>query len=526
MSPEDFARGQVPNLADVDRDGYLDLFVTRNASIAGGIQRPGQVQYGNSFYVSDGAWDRLRDVSESMGIRNELAYNRQPAFGDVDQDGWLDIAVGADNIKNANGGFPHSRLYVYNADRGVYEDAGGTPAVPDFGGFYADPDKDRASPDINLVDLDNDGDLDLLQACHVDVQDLEAKYSPIEYRQGIFCWKNLTKETGGLQFEKVTDNGLAAEGRLRYDKRTKKTIPEGRAPGLPYVAFADTDNDGDLDILAVGPGTPGPAGFAPRTEYAGGRFWRNLGDFQFKDATDEVGLTPVTWTYGKWSELFNYLVPRRPQAPIQPKDRYPYYSDAVFGDFNNDGWQDLVVLDRSGSALIPVRAALFMNKGDGTFVVQPTSYSGLDAGGISAEAADLNNDGLLDLVFASDPDNTGVASSMSGYESRIYWNTGLHGAGQNNWIRFRFGGVDDASLIGSRVQVIADDKSQYRWIHSNHAYKSGSPLEAHFGLADKKSVKVVIRLLNGQAVEFNDVSANHYYELRLDSGIATVIDAK
>jgi hypothetical protein len=30
----------------------------------------------------------------------------------VNSDGWLDVAVGCDNIKDAMGGFPHGRLYV------------------------------------------------------------------------------------------------------------------------------------------------------------------------------------------------------------------------------------------------------------------------------------------------------------------------------------------------------------------------------------------------------------------------------
>ncbi|MEZ6087891.1 MAG: hypothetical protein R3C05_07685 [Pirellulaceae bacterium] len=33
---------------------------------------------------------------------------------------------------------------------------------------------------------------------------------------------------------------------------------------------------------------------------------------------------------------------------------------------------------------------------------QPTTFSGLDGSGISGEAADLNNDGLLDLFLAVD----------------------------------------------------------------------------------------------------------------------------
>ncbi|MGD9495446.1 MAG: FG-GAP-like repeat-containing protein, partial [Armatimonadota bacterium] len=114
LSCADFGNSaQVPNLADLNRDGYLDILVTRNAPYAGGQVRDAAQLRGNTLLVSSGAWDRFEDLSEQMGIRNEIAYNRQPCFGDVNLDGWLDIAIGCDNIGNAMGGVPHSRLYVF-----------------------------------------------------------------------------------------------------------------------------------------------------------------------------------------------------------------------------------------------------------------------------------------------------------------------------------------------------------------------------------------------------------------------------
>jgi hypothetical protein len=220
------------------------------------------------------------------------------------------------------------------------------------------------------------------------------------------------------------------------------------------------DNDGLLDVLAVGPASPG---WAPRTEYVGGRFWRNLGGFRFQEATDAAGLSALNWVYRQWCDFYNAPMPwTRPGAPLDAGDRRPYFADAIFGDFNNDGWIDLVVLDRSESMNPESRAALFMNRGDGTFEPMPTTFSGLDDSGISGEAADLNNDGLIDLVFAADPDNSGIVFSMARYESKVYWNTGLHGARENHWLRLRFRGVTDAELIGAHVELTADAQKQYR----------------------------------------------------------------
>ena len=518
VSPENFGRGQVPNLADFNGDGFLDLFVTRHAQMSGGRSLPNDQKLGNGLYVSEGSWDTFRDVSAKMGIQNEKAYNRQPSFGDVNKDGWLDIAVGCDNIGNAMGGFPHSRLYIFkpngpNFMDGHFEDIGGTDLVPDFGGFYHDSAKDKAGPDINLRDLDNDGDLDLIQSYHVDIRDPSLPYSPVEYRQGVFCWKNLLVETGELRFEKVTNNGLACEARLKLNPDKRTFEPIGKAPGLPYISFADVNNDGLLDVLAVGPADPR---WAPRTEYVTGRFWLNKGNFRFEEATDAVGLSALNWVYRDWCIFFDAPLPRRRAgAIIDPADRRPYFGDAIFGDFNNDGWIDLVVLDRSESMNPEARAILFMNRGDGTFEPKPTTWSGLDSNGICGETADLNNDGLLDLVFAADPDNSGIAFSMARYESRVYWNTGLHGARENHWLRLRFSGVKDAELIGVRVEVTTSGMKQYRWVHSDQSYKSGSPLEVHFGLGKYERADVTVILLNGRRYEFPGLKADRYLDLNL-----------
>jgi len=532
VTPESFGRGQVPNFADFNGDGFLDLFVTRHAQMQGGQSNPRDEKLGNGLYLSDGAWDVFRDVSGKMGIQNEKAYNRQPSFGDVNHDGWLDIAVGCDNIKDAQGGFPHSRLYIFKPNGakfadGHFEDIGGSDLVPDFGGFYHDSAKDKAGPDINLRDLDNDGDLDLIQSYHVDVMDLAAPYSPIEYRQGVFCWKNLLKETGKLQFEKISGNGLACEAHLKLSADKQSTEPVGKAPGLPYISLADVDNDGLLDVLAVGPAGPG---WSPRTEYVSGRFWQNKGGFQFEEATAAAGLSALNWVYREWCKFFDAPVPQaRPGAPMQPGDRRPYFADAIFGDFNNDGWLDLVVQDRHESPNLETRALLFMNRGDGTFEPKPTTFSGLDGMGICGEAADLNNDGLLDLIFAADPDNSGPALSMARYESKIYWNTGLRGARENHWLRLRLSCVRDAELIGARVEIHDPASGKLvgmRIIFSNHSYKSGCPLEAHFGLGKHDKINVKVTLLNGNTVAIADVEADRFVELNMNTRRLAEVNTK
>jgi len=108
--------------------------------------------------------------------------------------------------------------------------------------------------------------------------------------------------------------------------------------------------------------------------------------------------------------------------------------------------------------------------------------------------------------------------SSARYESKVYWNTGEHGAKENHWLRLRFSGVKDAELIGARVELTAAGKKQYRWIHSNHSYKSGGALEAHFGLGKQSKVDVKVALPNGKTATFAGVKADQSLDLNPTTG--------
>ncbi|MFZ5830833.1 MAG: FG-GAP-like repeat-containing protein [Planctomycetota bacterium] len=527
---------EVPNLVDFNGDGFLDIFLTRHRGL---VRNPSP---GNTLLISDGAWDRFRDVSEAMGICNELGYNRQSSLGDVNGDGWLDIAIGCDTIGSpASLGYPLQKLYVFQPngakfEDGKFEDIGGTDLVPDFGGPYdPDPNKRRSGPGITLRDLDNDGDLDLVQSYHLDATsshpgDPEGVH---EQKFGVWCWKNLLRETGAFRFEKVTGNGMATEGQLRLTPDKKWGEVVAHSISLPYLSFADVDRDGLLDGLAVGPSSPG---WHAESDAIASRFWKNLGAFRFEDRTGTSGLDAVGWSIGQWHEFWGLTTPPRMKldrrGAVSPTtgmklrsgaDLSFYLADAIFADFDNDGWEDLVVCNRSERHGIEGLAAnmLFMNNGDGTFRPTQIAFSGINTVSICGEPADLNGDGLLDLVFPADPGNswggaqTGDRPPESAFGSKIYLNTGLHGAKENHWLHLTFTGLRDAELIGARVELAAGGKKQYRWIHSSHSYKSGGALDAHFGLGKATCADVTVTLLGGKTHVFTGLPADQTHRVEI-----------
>jgi hypothetical protein len=134
--------------------------------------------------------------------------------------------------------------------------------------------------------------------------------------------------------------------------------------------FADTDGDGTLDLFVGGEGGE-PA-----------RLFRNRGDRTFQDITSTSGIDLSYTTLA-----------------------------AAFGDYDRDGWLDLLVTHYTVQlAEVPVREYLWRNRGHGRFM--PVSAASGITGirrtdqqfdfTFTPNFADLDNDGWPDVLFASD----------------------------------------------------------------------------------------------------------------------------
>jgi hypothetical protein len=142
----------------------------------------------------------------------------------------------------------------------------------------------------------------------------------------------------------------------------RRYMPEAIGPGC---AFLDFDNDGWMDIFLV---NSGPASFwNPKTPIRNA-LYKNNRDGSFTDVTEKAGVGGGFFGMG-----------------------------VAAGDYDNDGWPDLLVTGFE-------RVALYRNNHDGTFtdVTEKAGLSKLPSNWpTSAVWFDYDNDGKLDLFLCN-----------------------------------------------------------------------------------------------------------------------------
>ena len=129
------------------------------------------------------------------------------------------------------------------------------------------------------------------------------------------------------------------------------------------VALIDYDRDGWPDIFFTNAPT---VYMALHGQKARSALYHNNRDGTFTDVTDKAGVGYPCWANG-----------------------------AVVGDYNNDGWPDLLVTCYGG-------VVLYRNNGDGTFtdVTKAAGLSGDNLYATGAAFGDYDNDGFDDLFVA------------------------------------------------------------------------------------------------------------------------------
>ncbi len=488
---------------DCNNDGKLDIAVVNDSTIEQYL-KGGDLMVTLYRQDSKSATTHFTDITKSAGLATK-GWATGLAVADFDNDGLPDMYVT---------GYGHNVLYR-NLGGCKFEDVTEKAGLKG-GGF---------STGAAWADYDRDGNVDLFVARYVntdvhhlpDADSFSYKGVLVELPDGMqgetdFLFRN----RGDGTFENVSEKaGVHDPNKLHgmgvtwgdydgdgwpdlyvtndsgwnflYKNKRNGTFEEigvlsgsgSGADGQPYgnmaADFGDFDRDGKLDIFVTRFGNQ-PASL----------YW-NQGDDLFTDIADRAGLASDTFVPVKWG--------------------------TGFGDFDNDGWPDILMVNGNFSSLmdtLPYDARfaepiqLFRNQGDRTFH-EIDKGSGLNDGPLQSRRGtafgDVNNDGNLDvLVF-----------NVDGPPSLFLNET----ENPNHRVLFRLVcAKGNRAAIGAHVTVTTPTMTQVDEVHGGGSYLSSSDFRLHFGLGNNTKMNVQVRWPNGVKQDFTDVGADAIYEIK------------
>ncbi|WP_309613043.1 FG-GAP-like repeat-containing protein [Flavobacterium sp.] len=271
------------------------------------------------------------------------------------------------------------------------------------------------------------------------------------------------------------------------------------ASGGNYASnWFDYDNDGDIDMYLAkcGQGGSGTGGNIDQLH-------RNNGNGTFTNVATEANMANPEQT---WS--------------------------GACGDFNNDGWMDVIVgVNSASNGYSNVKR----NNGNGTFT-SVTAGSGYDTNtslGREYVAQDFDNDGFLDVLgsgnnimfgdgnfhFTPNPNtynlstvdrpigdlnNDGFLDIQNG--TNVLFNNG----NTNKWLNVNLRGIQsNRNGIGARVEIYGSWGQQIRYVQSGTGFQNMSTITAHFGLGQATTIdQVVIKWPSGIIDTINSVNPN------------------
>jgi len=329
-------------------------------------------------------------------------------------------------------------------------------------------------------------------------------------------------------------------------------LPETVGAGC---AFLDYDNDGWMDIYLV---NSGPCDFYKPAASLRNALYRNNRDGTFTDVTKKAGVPADAYGMGVavgdydgdgWPDLY---VTQYPHSILYHNNGDGTFTDvtakagvaaqgwgtsAVWFDYDNDGRLDLFVcrfadFDKSKNIFCgygptntrwyckptpykPMPCWLFHNNGDGTFtdVSKESGIAGPAAKAWGVVAADINNDGWMDLFVGNDTvANFLFANRGKGRFEEI---GSLGGVGYNSF-----------GLARSGMGVDAADYDQDGWLdlfvanvdHESFALFHNSKDETFADVSIRTGIDALTSRLSGWGLKFFDYDNDGNLDLLLCNG--------
>jgi enediyne biosynthesis protein E4 len=190
-----------------------------------------------------------------------------------------------------------------------------------------------------------------------------------------------------------------------------------------------------------------------------------------------------------------------------------------FYDYDNDGWKDLFVVNGGLHWLIPMEDSLLRNNGDSTFTdvsSQAGDYFKFKKVGRGACFGDYDNDGYMDAFIVV----------LGGKGILLHARPPAPGL-RNHWLTLKLvGTVSNRDGFGARLEAMAGDLHQYVEATSENGYLSQGDPRPHFGLGQHAEVdKLIIHWPSGIEQILEHVKADQILTVQ-ESGTVPVAAGK
>ena len=469
--------GHGAQVVDVNGDGHLDLHVTN-------IFTEGQ-PFPDELYLGRGD-GTFQDVSATCGLAGNGSGTHGTVFADLDGDGDLDCFK-ARTLE------PQNALWLNDGEASFTEAA-------DIGLARATATAQIGTRGVVAADFDKDGDVDLFALCNdgnaneLYINDGKGRFSEEAAKRGIADPREMGTGYAGLgqgctaaDYDndgdvdiytciRGMDNRLWQNDGRGYFTDVAKQAGVNCRGGGDGAAFADIDNDGDLDLLAD----------------AGGQnlvmlIYRNNGDGTFRDETLEQGVQGGS--YGP-----------------------------ALGDVDNDGDVDLYVpRDYQGHSL-------YLNDGRGVFaqlrgaeavlmqaegptVLPPSVAQNRQRDARCAVFADVDEDGDLDIMVVC---KRGFNVLLrNDYNAGRWLQVSVQGPGGLNECLGAKVSVFERGGLGNLRRLVG-----FQEVRSATGYCGQAPPVLHFGLGSRQRVELQVVYPDGHTVQQRGVAGDQVVVVR------------
>jgi hypothetical protein len=433
-------------LGDYDGDGREDLYVS---ALNGGPNRLYR-NMGNLIF---------QDVSTQAGV-GYAGTSKVSSWADIDNDGDADLYVGNRDELDL--------LYINQGD-GTFVEEGAIRGI--YNPF--------PTSSVLFSDINQDGWLDLYIG---NVNNPNVLY--LNNGNGYF--------TDHTQASGATDQAVAMGSVFfDYDLDGDDDLYLTHDAQVPYILY---ENMGDATFTNISQ--------EANVNYAGFGMGTDVGDFNL-DGYMDIYITNLydnvlyqnkgDGTFENVGELFGVNDPGMGWG-------------TVWADFDNDRLPDIYVVN--DFYFSPYDNVLYRNTGSGFEIVSEGDVCESPYGGYATVSADLNDDGLMDLVVA----NNGAPGVQ------LFQNAS---GATGHYISFHLEGVaSNRDALGAKIEVYSAAGIQYDQVISNSGWAADNGRWIHFGLADQQIVeKVIIRWPSGAVQQIDALYADQKYRIREGEGV-------